>query len=71
LSIRADSKAAADRPHAPAGFAPGETSKTITIDVNGDSRKEANETFYLELFGNGSNSLFSKNRGVGTILNDD
>ena len=52
-------------------FAPGETTKTITIVVNGDSKKEADETFYLDLFGNSSNSLFTKNRGLGTILNDD
>jgi hypothetical protein len=52
-------------------FNPGETTKTITVVVNGDSRKEANETFYLDLFGNSSNSLFSKSRGAGTILNDD
>ena len=52
-------------------FNPGETTKTITIVVNGDSKKEADETFYLDLFGNSSNSLFTKNRGVGTILNDD
>ena len=44
-------------------FAPGETTKTITIEVKGDSKKEANETFYLDLFGNSSNSLFTKNRG--------
>jgi len=24
----------------------------------------------LDLFGNGSNSLLAKNRGIGTILND-
>ncbi|MBI1918767.1 MAG: hypothetical protein HYS12_29085 [Planctomycetes bacterium] len=52
-------------------FAPGETTKTITIEVKGDDKKEANETFYLDLFGNSSNSLFSKKRGLGTILNDD
>jgi hypothetical protein len=52
-------------------FAPGETSKTITIEVKGDSKREANETFYLDLFGNSSNTLFTKNRGIGTILNDD
>ena len=52
-------------------FAPGETTKTITIVVNGDSKKEANEVFYLDLFGLSSNSLFTKNRGFGTILNDD
>ena len=49
-------------------FAPGETTKTITIEVKGDNKKEANETFYLDLFGNSSNSLFTKNRGIGTIL---
>ena len=52
-------------------FAPGETTKTITIEVKGDSKKEANETFYLDLFGSSSNALFTKSRGLGTILNDD
>ncbi len=52
-------------------FAPGETTKTITIIVKGDGKKEANETFCLDLFGNSSNSLFTKSRGIGTILNDD
>jgi hypothetical protein len=52
-------------------FAPGETSKTITIVVNGDNKHESNEFFYLDLFGNSSNSLFTKSRGIGTILNDD
>jgi Calx-beta domain len=49
-------------------FAPGETTKTISI---GDCKKETNESFYLDLFDNSSNSLFTKNRGLGTILNDD
>src|SRR5215217_4245430 len=31
-------------------FAPGQTTKTITIEVKGDGRREANETFYLDLF---------------------
>jgi probable HAF family extracellular repeat protein len=52
-------------------FNPGETTKTITIVVNGDSKKEADETFFVDLFGNSSNSLFTKKRGTGTILNDD
>ncbi len=52
-------------------FNPGETTKTITIEVKGDRKMEADETFYLDLFGNSGNSLFSKNRGIGTILNDD
>ena len=52
-------------------FAPGETTKTIMIEVKGDSNREATETFYLDLFGLSSNALFTKNRGLGTILNDD
>lgn len=51
-------------------FAPGETSKTITIEVKGDS-EEANEYFSLDQFGNSTNSLFTWSRGTGTILNDD
>jgi hypothetical protein len=43
---------------------------TITIEAKGDSKKEADETCYMPLFGNGSNSMFTRNRGVGAILND-
>jgi hypothetical protein len=52
-------------------FAAGETTKTITIEVKGDNRRESSETFYLDLFGNSGNSLITKSRGVGTILDDD
>src|SRR5262249_50710911 len=52
-------------------FAPGETTKTITIEVKGDSKKETDETFYLDLFDNSGNALFTKSRGIGMILNDD
>lgn len=52
-------------------FAPGETTKTITIEVMCDNKKEADETFYLDLFGLSSNAQFTKYRGLGTILNDD
>jgi hypothetical protein len=52
-------------------FAPGETTKTITIEVKGDNKKEPNETFNLDLFDNSANSLFADFRGIGTILNDD
>jgi hypothetical protein len=52
-------------------FAPGETTMTITIEVKGDNKREANETFYLGLFGLSSNAAFTKNRGLATILNDD
>jgi hypothetical protein len=52
-------------------FSPGETARTITIMVQGDGKREASETFYLDPFGSSSYLPFSKNRGVGTILNDD
>ena len=52
-------------------FNPGETQKTITITVNGDKKKEADEEFYVDLTGISSNGLFTKSRGIGTILNDD
>jgi hypothetical protein len=52
-------------------FAPGGTTKTIPIEVKGDSKKEADEYSYLDLFGLSSNALFSKKRGTGTIPNDD
>jgi hypothetical protein len=52
-------------------FASGETTKTITIEGKGDSKKEAGETFSLDLFGNSSSSLFTKSPGIGTILNND
>jgi hypothetical protein len=52
-------------------FAPGETTKTITVEVKGDTKKEADETFYLDLFASSGNTLVTKSRGIGTILNDD
>jgi len=52
-------------------FAPGETTKTITIEVKGDNKREGNEAFYLDLYELSSNGVFTKSRGTGTILNDD
>ncbi len=57
--------------HSSCPTAPGETTMTITIAVNGDSKKEADENFFLDLTGLSSNGLFTKSRGIGTILNDD
>jgi subtilisin family serine protease len=51
-------------------FNPGETSKTISITVNGDKRWEADETFFVRLT-NAINATFTDDTGVGTILNDD
>lgn len=52
-------------------FAPGETTKTISIQVKGNNKREPNKTFYVDLFGNSGNSLIIKSRGIGTIMNDD
>jgi hypothetical protein len=52
-------------------FARGETTKTITIEVKGDNKREADEYFLLDLYDNSGNSWFTKNRGEGWILNDD
>jgi hypothetical protein len=52
-------------------FAPGETTKTITIEVKGDNKREADEYFYVDLFGLTSSALFTRSRGLGTVVNDD
>jgi probable HAF family extracellular repeat protein len=51
-------------------FDPGQTSKTVTVNVNGDTTPEAHETFNVTLSG-ASNATISDNTGVGTINNDD
>ena len=51
-------------------FAPGETSKTITVWVIGDKRKEADETFTVGLTG-ATNASIVDGVGLGTIVNDD
>jgi probable HAF family extracellular repeat protein len=51
-------------------FAPGETSKTISIVVRGDRKREANETFFVNLSG-AVGAFILDGRGVGTILDDD
>jgi len=51
-------------------FSPGQTSKTVTIEVRGDRLKEINEEFFVSLSNADGASIFT-NRGVGTIRNDD
>jgi hypothetical protein len=55
-------------------FNPGETSKTITVAINGDNQVESDETFFVNLSNlqtNGSNVTLADNQGQGTINNDD
>jgi Calx-beta domain/FG-GAP-like repeat len=51
-------------------FAAGQSSQTITILVFGDKKKEADETFFLNLSG-ANNGILADSQGIGTILNDD
>jgi hypothetical protein len=51
-------------------FAPGETSKSVTVDVVGDSATEANESLYVRLSG-ATNAFIYKSIGIGTIVDDD
>ncbi|MBN3925282.1 Calx-beta domain-containing protein [Nostoc sp. NMS4] len=51
-------------------FAPGETSKVISIGVIGDNKFETDETFSVNLLG-ASNAAIADNLGVATIINDD
>jgi VCBS repeat-containing protein len=51
-------------------FAPEETSKTVTVAINGDTNFEDNETFFVNL-SNPTNTTIAKAKGIGTILNDD
>jgi Calx-beta domain-containing protein len=51
-------------------FAPGQTTKTITVVVKGDTLNEADETFFVNL-SNPVNATVTKGQGVGAILNDD
>lgn len=51
-------------------FAPGVTSQTVTIVINGDTTDEPDETFFVNL-SNPSNATLSSVQGIGTILDDD
>ncbi len=52
-------------------FAVGETSKTVTITVNGDTDIESDETFFVNLSGQSSNATITDSQGLGTIIDDD
>ena len=52
-------------------FAPGETSKTITVFVSGDTGREANEHFVVSLSGPSPGLVIATSVAIGTIQNDD
>jgi hypothetical protein len=51
-------------------FLTGETTKTISVSVNGDAVEEDDETFSVSL-SNPVNATLDDSSGLGTILNDD
>ncbi len=52
-------------------FDPGETIKTITVSILGDSiHEQLNKSFSLDL-SNALNALFANSKGIGTILDND
>jgi parallel beta-helix repeat protein len=51
-------------------FNPGETTKTLTVNVVGDTSGEPDETLSIFLF-SGTNANFARNNAVGKIINDD
>jgi len=51
-------------------FAAGVATQTFTVNVNGDTVNEPNETFLVNLT-NPTNGTIADNQGVGTIINDD
>jgi probable HAF family extracellular repeat protein len=51
-------------------FAASDTSKTVTVNVNGDTTPEGSETFFVNLSG-ATNASISDPQGLGTISNDD
>jgi hypothetical protein len=71
----ADGTASAPRDYAASSgtltFAPGETAKTVTVQVNGDTRKEPNETFNVNLANATGNATIADAQAVGTIVEDD
>lgn len=52
-------------------FLPGETTKTISVTINGDTELEEDETFSVNLLNPSQGLAISDSQGIGTILDDD
>ncbi|MBD9402135.1 autotransporter domain-containing protein [Comamonas sp. CMM02] len=51
-------------------FTPGQTTQTVTVQVNGDTTVEPDETFFVSL-SNPVSAMIARAQGVGIIFNDD
>ena len=52
-------------------FAPGVSTKTVTVPVIGDRIRELTDTFYVNLSNSSPNAYLGDSQGLGTIVNDD
>lgn len=52
-------------------FNPGETKKTITVNVKGDTNREPDESYLVKLSNVSSSATLKTDTAVGTIQNDD
>ena len=52
-------------------FLPGVTSQQVTVNVNGDSAVEPDETFFVNLSNPSANAIITTSQAKGTIVNDD
>ena len=52
-------------------IAPGATSKTVSVTINGDTTPEANETFTVNLSNATGGAVIGDAQAIGTINNDD
>jgi hypothetical protein len=52
-------------------FAPGQTSRVVTVSVVGDLTPELDETFFVNLSNLTGGGTINDGQGVGTIVNDD
>jgi hypothetical protein len=52
-------------------FAPGQTTQPVTVQVNGDTAVEPDETFNVNLSNAQGNAAILDGVGLGTITNDD
>jgi glucose/arabinose dehydrogenase len=52
-------------------FAPGETTHTVDVTINGDTTVEPDETFFLNLTNPTGDGTIGDGQGLGTIQNDD
>src|SRR4051812_43547009 len=71
---RVDCARSADSDYQPAAgtltFVPGETLKTVTLLINGDTKNEADETFLL-VIATPTGATIGQGSGTAKILNDD